>query len=59
MLKLLCIMEVFEADFKASLNELRNRKSSLLQSIKDLNSSKEQEIKEAIQKIEEKYASLN
>ena len=52
-------MEVFEADFKASLNELRNRKSSLLQSIKDLNSSKEQEIKEAIQKIEEKYASLN
>lgn len=46
-------------DFNASLSKLRNRKSSLLQSRKDLNSSKEQEIKEAIQKIEEKYASLD
>ena len=45
-------------DFNASLSKLRNKKSSILQSIKDLNNSKEQEIKEAIQKIEEKYASL-
>lgn len=46
-------------NFNTNLSKLRNRKSSLLQSIKDLNSNKEQEMKEAIQKIEEKYASLD
>ena len=46
-------------DFNANLSKLRNLKSSLLQSIQNLNSSKEQEIKEVIQNIEEKYASLD
>lgn len=46
-------------DFNTTLGELRNKKNNLLEGIKDLKKSREQEIKEAIQRIEDKYANLN